>query len=94
VRSLILPKNGLPNMASRVPIPATSTRLSGARSIPRVQRDETPSDPVRRGRLGLQRILGRGSVLQSIESGSGRQMRVRATPETGNVGHCALLKAA
>ena len=34
VRSLILPKNGLPNMASRAPIPATSARLSGARSIP------------------------------------------------------------
>ena len=34
VRSLILPKNGLPTMASRAPIPATSARLSGARSIP------------------------------------------------------------
>ena len=34
VRSLILPKNGLPNMASRAPIPATSARLSGARLIP------------------------------------------------------------
>ena len=34
VRSLILPKNGLPNMASRAPIPATSARLFGACSIP------------------------------------------------------------
>ena len=34
VRSLILPKNGLATMASRAPIPATSARLSGARSIP------------------------------------------------------------
>jgi hypothetical protein len=34
VRSLILPKNGLPTMASRAPIPATSAKLSGARSIP------------------------------------------------------------
>ena len=34
VRSLILPKNGLPNMASRAPTSATSARLSGARSIP------------------------------------------------------------
>ena len=75
VRSLIRPKNGLPTMASRAPAPATSARLSGARSIPTseftfrakvtsrgamntqagahvrqgVQRDETPSDPVRHG---------------------------------------------
>ncbi len=34
VRSLILPKNGLPTMASRAPIPATSAKLLGARSIP------------------------------------------------------------
>ena len=34
VRSLILPKNGLPNMATRAPIPVTSARLFGARSIP------------------------------------------------------------
>ena len=34
VRSLILPKNGLPNMATRAPIPATSARLFGACSIP------------------------------------------------------------
>ena len=34
VRSLILPKNGLPTIASRAPIPATSARLFGARSIP------------------------------------------------------------
>ncbi len=34
VRSLILPKNGLPTMASRAPVPATSARLSGARPIP------------------------------------------------------------
>ncbi len=34
VRSLILPNNGLPNMASRAPIPATSAKLSGACSIP------------------------------------------------------------
>ena len=34
VRSLILPKNGLLNMASRAPIPETSVRLSGARPIP------------------------------------------------------------
>ena len=34
VRSLSLPKNGLPTIATRAPIPATSARLSGARSIP------------------------------------------------------------
>ena len=34
VRSLILPKNGLPTMASRAPTPATSARLFGACSIP------------------------------------------------------------
>ena len=34
VRSLILPKNGLPNMATRAPIPATSARLFGACLIP------------------------------------------------------------
>jgi hypothetical protein len=34
VRSLIRPKNGLPNMATSAPIPATSARLVGARSIP------------------------------------------------------------
>jgi hypothetical protein len=34
VRSLILPKNGLPTMASRAPIPATRARLFGACSIP------------------------------------------------------------
>ena len=34
VRSLILPKNGLPNIAKKAPVPATSARLSGARSIP------------------------------------------------------------
>ena len=34
VRSLILPKNGLANIASRAPIPATSARLFGACSIP------------------------------------------------------------
>ena len=34
VRSLILPKNGLPTMASSEPIPVTSPRLLGACSIP------------------------------------------------------------
>src|SRR5439155_3394919 len=34
VRSLILPKKGLPNIATRAPIPATSAKLLGARSIP------------------------------------------------------------
>ena len=34
VRSLIFPKNGLPNNATRAPIPATSARLLGARWIP------------------------------------------------------------
>jgi hypothetical protein len=34
VRSLILPKNGLPTSATRAPIPATSARLLGARFIP------------------------------------------------------------
>ena len=34
VRSLILPKNGLANSASRAPIPVTSARLVGAWSIP------------------------------------------------------------
>ena len=34
VRSLILPNNGLPTMASRAPTPATRARLSGACLIP------------------------------------------------------------
>ena len=34
VRSLIFPKNGLPNMASRAPTPATSAKPSGACLIP------------------------------------------------------------
>ena len=34
VRSLSLPKNGLPTIDTRAPTPATSARLSGARSIP------------------------------------------------------------
>src|SRR3954447_11513887 len=34
VRSLILPKNGFANIASRAPVPATSERLVGAWSIP------------------------------------------------------------
>ena len=34
VRSLILPKNGLANMARNAPVPATSDRLLGARSMP------------------------------------------------------------
>ncbi len=34
VRSLNLPKNGLPNIASRAPTPATSDRLFGACSVP------------------------------------------------------------
>ncbi len=34
VRSLILPKNGLPNIATRAPIPATSAKLLGACWIP------------------------------------------------------------
>jgi hypothetical protein len=34
VRSLIRPKNGLPTMATRAPIPATSAKLPGACLIP------------------------------------------------------------
>ena len=34
VRSLILPKNGLANMARSAPTPATRDRLLGARSVP------------------------------------------------------------
>ena len=34
VRSLSLPKSGLPTIATRLPIPVTSPRLAGARSIP------------------------------------------------------------
>ena len=34
VRSLSLPKNGLANIASRAPTPATSDRLLGACSVP------------------------------------------------------------
>ncbi|HEV2931120.1 MAG TPA: hypothetical protein VGW74_20760, partial [Propionibacteriaceae bacterium] len=34
VRSLILPKNGFPTIASRAPIPVTTDRLFGACSIP------------------------------------------------------------
>ena len=34
VRSLILPKNGLPKMDTKAPIPATSARLLGACLMP------------------------------------------------------------
>jgi hypothetical protein len=34
VRSLILPKNGFPNIANRAPIPVTTAKLFGACSIP------------------------------------------------------------
>jgi hypothetical protein len=34
VRSLSLPKNGLPTMASRAPVPVTTAKLLGAWSIP------------------------------------------------------------
>src|SRR5204863_9268805 len=34
VRSLILPKNGFPTIVNRAPVPATSDRLFGARSVP------------------------------------------------------------
>jgi hypothetical protein len=34
VRSLSLPKNGLPTMASRAPVPVTRARLLGACSMP------------------------------------------------------------
>ena len=34
VRSLSLPKNGLPTMASRAPMPVTTAKLFGACSIP------------------------------------------------------------
>jgi hypothetical protein len=34
VRSLSLPKNGFPTIASRAPVPVTTARLLGARSIP------------------------------------------------------------
>ena len=34
VRSLILPKNGLPTMATRAPIPVTTAKLLGACSMP------------------------------------------------------------
>jgi hypothetical protein len=34
VRSLILPKNGLPTIATRAPTPATTARFAGASSIP------------------------------------------------------------
>jgi hypothetical protein len=34
VRSLNLPKNGLPTMANRAPVPVTSARLLGACSMP------------------------------------------------------------
>src|SRR4051794_38029482 len=34
VRSLILPKKGFPAIVNRAPVPATSDRLFGARSVP------------------------------------------------------------
>jgi hypothetical protein len=34
VRSLILPKNGFPTIVNRAPVPATSDKLLGARSVP------------------------------------------------------------
>ena len=91
VRSLSLPKNGLPTIATKAPIPATSAKLPGARSIPTSESTfnakvtskgamnnrlvlmyanayseiKPQPDPVCRGRPGLQRSLGCGSVLQS-----------------------------
>jgi hypothetical protein len=34
VQSLILPKNGFPTIVNRAPVPATSDKLFGARSVP------------------------------------------------------------
>jgi hypothetical protein len=56
VRSLILPKNGLPNMATRAPIPATSAKLLGACLIPTSEltlSGKVTSNGVRKTRLVL-----------------------------------------
>jgi hypothetical protein len=60
VRSLILPKIGLPNTANSAPVPATSARLLGACWIPtseftfNARVTSSLSDPFCRARLMLQ----------------------------------------
>jgi len=56
VRSLSLPKNGFPTMASRAPVPVTTARLLGACSIPTSEltfRAKVTSSGARNSRLVL-----------------------------------------
>ena len=66
VRSLILPKNGLPTMAARAPIPVTSARLLGARSIPTSEltfRDRVTS----RGAMSTRQVLMNDSAYSATK---------------------------
>jgi hypothetical protein len=56
VRSLIRPKNGFPMIVNRAPVPATSDKLSGARSVPTSEftlRASVTSSGARNSRLVL-----------------------------------------
>jgi len=59
VRSLILPKNGLPKIETSAPVPATSARLLGACLIP-------TSELIRSGRVT--RIGARNSRLMLMNA--------------------------
>jgi hypothetical protein len=50
VRSLNLPKKGLATIANREPVPVTSARLAGARSIPTRELTRSAKDTSRGAR--------------------------------------------
>ena len=66
VRSLILPKNGLPNTASSAAIPATSARLSGARSIP-TSESTFNAKVTSRGAMNISEVLMYASVYSEMK---------------------------
>ena len=66
VRSLILPKNGLPNMASRAPVPATNARLSGAQSIPTSELTFN-AEVTSRGAMNSREVLMYASVYSEMK---------------------------
>ena len=61
VRSLILPKNGFATIDNRPPMPATSDRLFGARSVPTSEFTLSAS-VTRRGARNSRLVLRNASV--------------------------------
>jgi hypothetical protein len=90
VRSLILPKNGLPTMASRAPTPATSARLSGARSIPTSELTFN-AKVTSRGAMNTRDVLMNASVYSEMKPHPTR-CAAGASALQRSVGHRALLR--